>query len=55
LLGGVCIEGPDFEKLSDDELDRILPNLQVLARSSPSDKHRLVERLVALGEVVAGI
>lgn len=51
--GGVAIEGPDFEKLTDDELERILPNLQVLARSSPENKHTLVKKLVDMGEVVA--
>lgn len=34
-------------------MDRIIPNLQVLARSSPSDKQLLVERLKYLGETVA--
>eukprot|EP01125_Pyxidicula_operculata_P000218 TRINITY_DN10311_c0_g1_i1.p1 TRINITY_DN10311_c0_g1~~TRINITY_DN10311_c0_g1_i1.p1 ORF type:complete len:1026 (-),score=288.69 TRINITY_DN10311_c0_g1_i1:85-3075(-) len=51
--GGVAMEGPDFEKLTDDELDKVLPHLQVLARSSPSDKYRLVTRLQHNGEVVA--
>ena len=39
------MEGPAFRKLSPAELDRILPTLQVLARSSPDDKHLLVTRL----------
>jgi len=47
------MEGPDFDKMSDAELEKILPNLRVLARSSPSDKHRLVTRLKEMGEVVA--
>ena len=50
---GIAIEGPNFRKMSDDEIDEILPRLQVMARSSPSDKHKLVSRLRALGEVVA--
>jgi Ca2+-transporting ATPase len=50
---GVAIEGPNFRKLTDEELDEILPKLQVLARSSPDDKFRLVKRLRDLGEVVA--
>jgi Ca2+-transporting ATPase len=50
---GVVIEGPNFRKLTDEELDEILPKLQVLARSSPDDKYRLVKRLRDLGEVVA--
>lgn len=51
--GGVIMEGPDFRRLTDEELDEVLPNLQVLARSSPEDKRILVTRLRALGEIVA--
>jgi len=51
--GGLALEGPVFEKMKDEELARILPNLQVLARSSPADKFRLVGKLMEMGEVVA--
>lgn len=51
--GGVVMEGPVFRTLSDEEMDRILPTLQVLARSSPEDKRILVTRLKYLGETVA--
>lgn len=34
-------------------MDFIIPRLQVLARSSPSDKQLLVNRLKHLGEIVA--
>jgi Ca2+-transporting ATPase len=51
--GGTILEGPDFQKMSDYELDDVLPNLQVLARAQPLDKLRLVERLQSLGHVVA--
>lgn len=37
--------GEDFRKLTPSQLDAVLPKLQVLARSSPEDKHILVERL----------
>ena len=37
--------GPEFRKLTPAQLDEILPTLQVLARSSPEDKHTLVQRL----------
>lgn len=47
------MEGPKFRQLSDEEMDRILPNLQILARSSPEDKRILVARLKHLGETVA--
>jgi Ca2+-transporting ATPase len=51
--GGVVMEGPDFRRLSEEEMDKVLPKLQVLARSSPEDKRILVTRLKALGEIVA--
>lgn len=37
--------GEEFRKLTPAQLDAILPRLQVLARSSPEDKHILVQRL----------
>eukprot|EP01036_Dinobryon_divergens_P038945 gene38945-51215_t len=43
--GGLALEGPDFRTMTPLELDEILPNLQVLARSSPQDKYLLVSRL----------
>jgi len=50
---GIVMEGPEFRKLSDDEMDDMLPRLQVLARSSPEDKRVLVTRLRKLGGIVA--
>ncbi|KAI2952848.1 hypothetical protein CBS147321_580 [Aspergillus niger] len=50
---GIVMEGPKFRQLSDDEMDRVIPRLQVLARSSPEDKRILVARLKKLGETVA--
>ncbi|KAJ0419929.1 calcium-translocating P-type ATPase [Aspergillus carlsbadensis] len=50
---GIILEGPDFRRLSEAELDNVIPRLQVLARSSPEDKRILVTRLKALGETVA--
>jgi len=43
--GGTAIEGPSFRKMTPKEVDAILPNLQVMARSSPDDKYLLVTRL----------
>lgn len=43
--GGIAMEGPEFRKLTPSQLDAVLPNLQVLARSSPNDKYVLVCRL----------
>lgn len=37
--------GEEFRKLTPKQLDEVLPRLQVLARSSPEDKHILVQRL----------
>lgn len=51
--GGVVMEGPDFRRLSEAEMDKVIPHLQVLARSSPEDKRVLVTRLKALNEIVA--
>eukprot|EP01132_Coremiostelium_polycephalum_P002350 gene2350-2898_t len=51
--GGVCIEGQKFRELNDDQMEELLPKLQVLARSSPLDKLILVEKLRNMGEVVA--
>lgn len=50
---GLVMEGPKFRQLSDEDMDRVIPRLQVLARSSPEDKRILVERLKSLGETVA--
>ncbi|KAF7589454.1 plasma membrane calcium [Aspergillus hancockii] len=50
---GIVMEGPKFRQLSDEEMDKMLPRLQVLARSSPEDKRILVARLKHLGETVA--
>ncbi|KAF9971825.1 hypothetical protein BGZ73_005136 [Actinomortierella ambigua] len=51
--GGIIMEGPKFRALSTDEMDAVIPRLQVLARSSPDDKKILVGRLKAMGEIVA--
>jgi Ca2+-transporting ATPase len=50
---GIVMEGPTFRNLGEAEMNEILPNLQVLARSSPEDKRILVTKLRALGEIVA--
>lgn len=51
--GGIIMEGPKFRVLSPEEMDAVIPRLQVLARSSPEDKKILVGRLKAMGEIVA--
>lgn len=47
------ITGPDFRKLEDAEVDRLLPTLQVIARAAPKDKYRLVKRLKLYNNTVA--
>ncbi|OHT02234.1 calcium motive P-type ATPase [Tritrichomonas foetus] len=49
----IAMLGEDFAKKSKLELIDLLPNLRVLARSSPRDKLRLVSLLMESGEVVA--
>ena len=45
MTDGISMCGTEFRKLTPAQLDEILPRLQVLARSSPNDKHMLVQRL----------
>ncbi|KAI9217799.1 hypothetical protein BC828DRAFT_390266 [Blastocladiella britannica] len=51
--GGVALEGPVFRAMSEDDKKAVIPKLQVLARSSPADKHTLVCLLKCMGDVVA--
>ncbi|KAI9200432.1 hypothetical protein LWI28_007864 [Acer negundo] len=51
---GIAIEGPIFREKTDEELSVLIPKIQVMARSSPLDKHTLVKHLrTTLQEVVA--
>ncbi|XP_057449617.1 calcium-transporting ATPase 2, plasma membrane-type-like [Lotus japonicus] len=51
---GIAIEGPEFREKSLEELLELIPKIQVMARSSPLDKHTLVKHLrTTFGEVVA--
>ncbi|GJP52837.1 hypothetical protein CLOM_g11924 [Closterium sp. NIES-68] len=50
---GVVIEGKDFRVLPLDRMMEIIPTIDVMARSSPTDKHLLVSMLQRMGEVVA--
>ncbi|XXG56889.1 hypothetical protein AAC387_Pa03g4196 [Persea americana] len=52
--GGLAIEGPEFREKSVEEMIELIPKIQVMARSSPLDKHTLVKHLRAMSnEVVA--
>lgn len=51
---GIAIEGPAFREKSEEELQELIPKIQVMARSSPLDKHALVKHLrTTFQEVVA--
>ncbi|KAG2621799.1 calcium-transporting ATPase 10, plasma membrane-type-like [Panicum virgatum] len=51
---GIAIEGPEFREKSLDELLKLVPKIQVMARSSPLDKHTLVKHLrTTFNDVVA--
>ena len=51
--GDEVIEGVEFRAWSDEEALERLDRMRVLARSVPTDKHRLVTLLKGRGEVVA--
>jgi calcium-translocating P-type ATPase len=51
--GELVLEGPAFRAMPDEDKKVALKNLAVLARSSPMDKHKVVELLKEMGEVVA--
>ncbi|XP_042412178.1 calcium-transporting ATPase 10, plasma membrane-type-like isoform X4 [Zingiber officinale] len=51
---GMVIEGPKFREKSLEEMNKLIPKIQVMARSSPLDKHTLVKHLRNMfNEVVA--
>ncbi len=56
---GICkdnqktLSGPDLEKLSDEQFDRLVGTVRVYARVSPKQKLRIVKALQAKGEFVA--
>ena len=47
------ITGPEFAALSDEELDKIVLDLKIIARARPMDKKRLVEALQRKNQVVS--
>ncbi|KAF5665161.1 putative calcium P-type ATPase [Fusarium heterosporum] len=51
--GGIAMDGPTFRDLTQEQLDAVIPRLQVLARSSPEDKLLLVTHLKRMNETVA--
>merc|ERR1712063_235488 len=51
LTDGIAMEGSEFRKLSEEAMMSLVPNLQVLARSSPRDKYILVDVLKKMRRV----
>ncbi|ORZ17688.1 hypothetical protein BCR42DRAFT_450257 [Absidia repens] len=51
--GGMALIGPEFRTMSEDLQRQVVPQMQVLARSSPHDKMTVVARLQELDQVVA--
>jgi Ca2+-transporting ATPase len=52
-LGPGVITGPEFQRMSDEELAEALPDLHVFGRVAPQDKLRLVDRMQEQGLIVA--
>lgn len=48
----IALTSDDLQKMSDDELKKILPQIRVIARALPTDKSRLVRLAQELGLVV---
>ncbi|QDX82703.1 carbonate dehydratase [Denitratisoma sp. DHT3] len=51
--GGAALTGAEIELMSDEQLRRVAPEVDVFARASPEHKLRLVTALQAAGHVVA--
>ncbi|CAK9233339.1 unnamed protein product [Sphagnum jensenii] len=50
--GGSAIEGKEFRAMTVVQQYKVIPSIDVMARSSPMDKHTLVKRLLEMGEIV---
>jgi Ca2+-transporting ATPase len=48
----VVLESSDLQRMSDEEIAEVLPNLRVIARALPTDKSRMVRISKGQGEVV---
>lgn len=47
------VTGEEIARFSDDELDRVVSRLSIIARATPDQKHRIVKALKRTGDVVA--
>jgi len=52
-VGHHILTGTQIDELSDEELDRLLPTVDVVARCTPAHKVRVVESFQRIGRVVA--
>ena len=50
----ICLTHSELEKMTDDEISKVLPHLALLARALPQDKSRLV-RIAQSEELVVGM
>ncbi|MEM3948811.1 MAG: HAD-IC family P-type ATPase, partial [Zestosphaera sp.] len=50
---GLMLEGKELDSMSDEELERIIDDVVILARVTPEHKRRVVKALQARGHVVA--
>ncbi|MCX7973566.1 MAG: cation-translocating P-type ATPase [Candidatus Aminicenantes bacterium] len=53
LKDGLALTGTELDKLSDDQLESLVEQIEVYARVSPAHKLRVVEALTKKGHVVA--
>lgn len=53
LKQGRALSGEEIEQMSDDEFKSIVGGTEVFARISPAHKHKIVDALMAQGNVVA--
>ncbi|KAG9133742.1 hypothetical protein Leryth_018444 [Lithospermum erythrorhizon] len=52
---GIAIEGPEFRSKNPAEMRQLIPKIQVMARSSPMDKHTLVTNLRGMFKDVVAV
>lgn len=52
-IEGRAINGSDFEKMSDAEVDEQIEDIGIVARVAPQDKVRMVKALQSKGDIVA--
>ncbi len=49
----IAVEAKELDELSDEEFNKIIPKIRVIARSTPIIKMRVVKALKAMGNIVA--